>query len=142
MSRYLAIDLGEKRIGVAISDPSRTIAQPLVTLKNRGFKKWVAELRQLCDKYEVIKVIVGVPLTMKGRESQKTREVREIIEELKKRLPAAVEEFDERLTTLQAHATLRTLGKKPHREKSRVDQMAAVHLLQTVLDKEKGGRSS
>jgi len=140
MKRYLAVDLGEKRVGLAISDPSLTIAQPLKTVNFKTTKKLFQEIEGLITSYSVEKIIVGLPLTMKGTYSQKTREVEETIRLMRERFPVGVEAFDERLTTVQAEATLRAMGKKPSRERKRIDQLAAVHLLQCFLDCRSAGR--
>ena len=141
MPRYLGIDLGEKRIGLSISDPTLTIAQPLKTLRFRSMKGLIAEVKEIVDQYDVCKVVIGLPLTLKGTFSQKTDEIVSVAEELGKALdPLPVEMYDERLTTMQAHSTLRTMGKKPSQERDRVDQLAAMHLLQNYLDREKTRR--
>ncbi|NOX35973.1 MAG: Holliday junction resolvase RuvX [Calditrichaeota bacterium] len=136
MSRYLGIDFGEKRIGVAISDPSRTIAQPLKTITYTHMDAAIHEIDALVQEYAVVKIVVGLPVTLKGTDSRKTTEVREFIQQLQQVVSVPVEAFDERLTTLQAHRSLHQMGKKPSRERKRVDQLAAVHLLQNFLDRE------
>lgn len=141
MARYLAIDLGEKRIGLAISDPTFTIAQPYKTIPFKNLKQLVKDLKQVIHDKEISKVIIGLPLTLKGTFSQKTTEVDEIITELQERLkPVPVVKFDERLTTIQAHSTLKQMGKSPSRHRERVDQLAAMHLLQNYLDRENNWR--
>ncbi len=140
MKRYLAVDLGEKRVGLAISDPSLTIAQPLKTLPFRTTEKLFEEIEALIISHSVQKIIVGLPLTMKGTYSRKTHEVEETINAMRERFSVKVEAFDERLTTVQAEATLRALGKKPSRERKKIDQLAAVHLLQCALDCRQGGK--
>ncbi len=137
MSKYLALDYGEKRIGLAISDPTRTIARPYQTLTVTSLKKLISKLQKIIESENITKIIVGLPLTLKGTDSRKTEEVREFVRELQSRLSVPVETADERLTTVQAHSTLHALGKKPSKHRDRVDQYAAVHLLQTILDKEK-----
>ncbi len=137
MSKYLALDYGEKRIGLAISDVTRTLARPYKTISVTNFKALVKELREIITQEGVSKIIVGLPLTLKGTDSRKTEEVRLFIDQLQHQLSVPVVTADERLTTVQAHATLHALGKKPSRHRDRVDQYAAVHLLQTVLDQEK-----
>ena len=140
MSRYLGIDFGEKRIGLAISDPSRTIAQPLKTIVYQTLNNAFQEIHRVLQDYAVEKIIVGLPVTLKGSDSPKTRETRAFIERLRHRVTVPVEAFDERLTTLQAHRSLRAMGQKPSRKKDKVDQLAAVHLLQSFLDLETNQR--
>lgn len=135
MSRVLALDLGEKRVGVAISDPTKTIAQPLKTLPFKTVKNLVSDLVELLDAYTVEKIVVGFPITMKGTHSAKTKEIKQIFDELTSAIPTPMELFDERLTTALAHGTLRQLDKKPSKERDRIDQLAAMHILQIYLDR-------
>jgi putative Holliday junction resolvase len=137
MERYLGVDLGEKRIGLAISDPTLTIAQPLKTIIFKKFKTLVSDLEAVIESYSVSKIIVGLPITMKGTYSQKTHDTVAMIEKLKDAISIPIEMLDERLTTVQAHQTIRQMGKKPSQERDKVDQFAAVHLLQNYLDQER-----
>ena len=79
-------------------------------------------------------IIIGFPLTMKGKFSEKTTEVKNIFEEVKSRIPIPMELYDERLTTILAHNTMHQLDMKPSKERDKVDQLAAMHLLQNYLD--------
>jgi putative Holliday junction resolvase len=142
MERYLGIDLGEKRVGLAVSDPTLIIAQPLKTLQFTKITKLIQELREIIDEYYVSKIIVGLPLTLKGTYSQKTREVMEMVEKMREKISVPIVTFDERLTTVQAHQTMLQMGKKPSRRRDKVDQLAAVHLLQNYLDQESYRRES
>ena len=137
MERYLGVDLGEKRIGLAISDPTLTIAQPLKTIIFKKFKTLVSDLEAVIESYSVSKIIVGLPITMKGTYSQKTHDTVAMIEKLQDAISIPIEMLDERLTTVQAHQTIRQMGKKPSQERDKVDQFAAVHLLQNYLDQER-----
>lgn len=140
--RYLGIDLGEKRVGLAVSDPTLTIAQPLKTLKLTKFTRFIQELREIIDEFHVSKIIVGLPLTLKGTYSQKTHEIMEIIEKMRQKISVPIVAFDERLTTVQARQTMLQLGEKPSRRRDKIDQMAAVYLLQNYLDQESFRRKS
>jgi len=140
MARYLGIDLGEKRVGIAISDPSGIIAQPLKTIPFQSQKQLLQEIRGLLKEYDIAKIVVGLPLTMKGTDSEKTREVRQFAEALSQSVSVPVHFMDERLTTIQAHSTMHQIGKKPSRHRERVDQLAAQFILQTFLDQEKNRR--
>lgn len=137
MERYLGVDLGEKRVGLAISDPTLTIAQPLKTIIFKKFKTLVSDLEAVIESYSVSKIIVGLPITMKGTYSQKTHDTVAMIEKLQAAISIPIEMLDERLTTVQAHQTIRQMGKKPSQERDKVDQFAAVHLLQNYLDQER-----
>ncbi len=136
------MDLGEKRIGIAISDPTQTIAQPLKTIPFKTIKGLISDISGILDDYEIDKIIVGFPLTLKGKFSIKTREVEEIFNKLKSELSTSMQLFDERLTTALAHGTMRQLDKKPSMERDKIDQLAAMHLLQNYLDRELNLRDS
>jgi len=135
LGRILALDLGEKRIGVAISDPTKTIAQPLKTIPFKTIKGLISDLIELLNEHTIEKIIVGFPLTLKGTYSAKTKETEKVFNELNGALSTPMELFDERLTTAMAHETLRQLDKKPSKERNRVDQLAAMHMLQIYLDR-------
>ncbi|MFZ0391056.1 MAG: Holliday junction resolvase RuvX [Calditrichia bacterium] len=140
MSRYLGIDFGTKRVGLAVSDPTRLIAQGVTTLTYHSQKHLITQLRKFVDEHEIVKIIVGLPLSMSGKDSQKTVEVREFAETLRGKFTQPVEFMDERLTTVMAHQTMHLMGKKPGRNKEKVDLLAAQNILQIYLDKEKGLR--
>ncbi|OGB67011.1 MAG: hypothetical protein A2Y94_10290 [Caldithrix sp. RBG_13_44_9] len=137
MARYLAIDYGSKRCGLAISDPTFTIAQKLKTLNFTSIAKLISELRQIIEEYQVVKIILGLPLNLQGQDSEKTREVRNIAGKLTAQLPVPVILFDERFSTSRAEQVLHLLGKKPSRSREYIDQLAAQDILQTYLDQEK-----
>ena len=134
MGRILAIDLGTKRVGIAMSDPTLTIAQPFKTIIFSNIKTFVQDLLEIAKSYEIEMIIIGFPLTMKGKFSEKTTEVKNIFEEVKSRIPIPMELYDERLTTILAHNTMHQLDMKPSKERDKVDQLAAMHLLQNYLD--------
>jgi putative pre-16S rRNA nuclease len=137
MARYLAIDYGHKRCGLAISDPTFLIAQKLKTVNFISVSKLITELRQIIKEYQISKIILGLPLNLKGEDSEKTREVRQIARKLTDELPIPVILFDERFSTSRAEQVLHMLGKKPSRNREYIDQLAAQDILQTYLDQEK-----
>ncbi|MBN2365193.1 MAG: Holliday junction resolvase RuvX [Calditrichaeota bacterium] len=137
MPRYLGIDFGEKRVGLAMSDPTLTIAQPLRTIRYHSLKELINQLKTVVNEFSIEKIVCGLPLTMKGTDSRKTTEVREFVEKLQNRINIPVVLFDERMTTVQAQMTLQQLGKKPSRNREIIDQIAAQFILQTFLDHEK-----
>ncbi len=140
MARYLGLDYGEKRIGVALSDPTGFLAQPLKTIHYRSQKEAIAEIVRIVLEQEVAGVVLGLPLGMSGQDTEKTREVRQFAEKLRARLPVPLELLDERLTTRQAQQTLRQMGKKPSKHRNIIDQMAAQYILQTFLERRSGGK--
>ena len=135
--RYLAIDYGEKRVGLALSDPTRTIAQSLETIVYQSRKNLIAILKEIISQQNVKKIILGLPLTMKGSDSEKTIDVRKFGAELENQIDIPLVFFDERLTSIQAQQIIRQFGKKPSKHRAKIDQIAAGILLQTYLDQEK-----
>jgi putative holliday junction resolvase len=140
VARILAVDFGARRVGLAISDPSATIAQPLTVLTRRAGKRPpVQAIADLAIEHDVSHIVVGLPLTLAGDESDWTREVREFGEKLGARAGVGVTFADERLSSVAANRAVRSLGlKKSEREqKDRVDTAAAILILQAHLDRRK-----
>ncbi|MGH7443584.1 MAG: Holliday junction resolvase RuvX [Longimicrobiales bacterium] len=137
MSRILAVDYGERRVGLALSDPTRMIASPLPTiLRKRGKRAPVQQIADLAAANEVTAFVVGLPLTLEGTESDWTQEVRAFGEKLAARAGLPVTFIDERLTSVAAERAVRSLGlpKRERERKDRIDAAAAVLILQIHLD--------
>jgi len=136
MGRTIALDYGERRIGVALSDPTRTIASPLVTLQRRAGKRppW-PEIARLIEENEVDEAVVGLPLDLAGDESEWTAEVRRFGDDLARRTGLPVHWIDERMTSVMAERSVRGMGlKKSQREqKERIDSAAAALILEGWL---------
>ncbi|HEU4558047.1 MAG TPA: Holliday junction resolvase RuvX [Longimicrobium sp.] len=136
MPRTMALDYGERRIGVAVSDPLRMIASPLATLQRRAGKRppW-AEITKLVEEQEVDEAVVGLPLDLSGDETEWTREVREFGEDLARRTGLPVNYVDERMTSVAAERAVRGMGlKRSEREqKERIDAAAAALILAAWL---------
>lgn len=132
----MALDYGERRIGVAVSDPLRMIASPLATLQRRAGKRppW-AEITKLVEEQEVDEAVVGLPLNLSGDETEWTREVREFGEDLARRTGLPVNYVDERMTSVAAERAVRGMGlKRSEREqKGRIDAAAAALILSAWL---------
>ena len=138
MPRILGIDYGTRRIGLALSDPTATISQPLPTLTRRAGKRApVGAIAQIATENEVSEIVVGLPLSMEGEESEWTAEVREFGAKLALRAGVEVFYLDERMTSVRAEQAVRGIGlKKSDREsKERVDAAAAMLILQNYLDR-------
>ncbi len=133
--RILALDIGEKRIGLAISDEMGLLAHPVKTLKWENKEKLVSDLEQIIREKNIIELVIGMPYNMKGLYSKKTEEIQEIKNFLASTLKISIVEEDERLTTKMAERTLHDLGKKPSRNRDKIDQIAAMHILQSYLDR-------
>jgi putative holliday junction resolvase len=140
--RVLAIDLGERRIGLAVSDPTRTIASPLTTLTRRPGKRppW-AELERVVHDREISQVVVGLPLDLSGEETAWCAEVRDFASALARRTGLDVRFLDERLTSVMAERVVRSSGlrRKQREEKKRIDETAAAIILQTFLELQRSG---
>ena len=137
MGRILAVDHGERRIGVAISDPTRLIAQPLPTIvRRRGRRPPFVVIQELIREWEVERVVVGLPLESSGREGTQAEQARDFGEGLARRAGVPVEYWDERLTSVRARREIGAmdLARSSRREKERVDAMAATLILQSYLD--------
>mgnify|MGYP001584718187 FL=1 len=133
--RVLAVDWGQRRFGVAVSDPSRLIAQPLVTLTRRPKQRApVAAVLALITRHDIAEVVVGLPLTPEGEEGAAARAARDFGAALVRRSGRPVTFWDERLSTARALRAAREAGVKDRDSRGRIDQMAAVVILQSWLD--------
>ena len=134
-ARALGVDLGDVRIGLAVSDVLGMIAQPLDTLACVGPKKDVQRVAARAIELEVSLVVVGLPLMMSGDESERSLAAREFARQLERRVgKIRVELQDERLTTVEAERTMIANGIRRRQRKSKVDPIAAALILQGYLD--------
>lgn len=134
-TRVLAVDYGERRIGLAISDPSRTIASPAGhILRRAGKRPPVAELIRRMVALEANEVVLGLPLDGNGDETPRCAEVRLVGSAIGERTGAAVRYVDERFTTAAALRAIRELGGSTEGRKGDVDALAATVLLQHALE--------
>lgn len=142
--RVVAFDLGDRRIGVAVSDPFGTIAQGRDTLLRDGESyPWRAMLG-VVEEAEAVRVVVGDPLHLDGSSGERSRAARAFADELAERTGLPVDLQDERLTSVQAERTMRETGRTgKRRRKEDVDRLAAVIILQAWLDgaAARGGRA-
>lgn len=137
MSRALGIDLGSKRIGVAMSDGERRVATPLTTIERRAERvDDHGAVAELVSEYAAGVVVVGLPLSLDGTEGPAARAVLEEVAEMRRSLGVPVETIDERFSTVTANARLRERGLRRRRASAVVDQAAAAVLLQAWLDRE------
>jgi putative Holliday junction resolvase len=132
--RLLGIDLGDKRIGLAISDPSGTIATPLGFIARRkGKRPPIAELVERARALETTAFVVGLPLDEDGNETARSEEARHIAAELEKRTQMKAHLLDERFTTAAALRAVREMGGSVRGRKGDVDALAATLLVQHAL---------
>ncbi len=131
--RWLGLDLGHVRIGVALSDSLGLTAQPLMVLQSQGTQQDMIAIGQLVDQHEVAQVIVGLPINMDGTESKQTQKIRDFAGKLAGRLNVPMFFVDERLTSKQAERMMRESGVKAKNQRGKVDQVAAALLLESAL---------
>lgn len=135
MRRVMAFDYGLRRVGVAVSDPLRIIANPLNTLQIKNQKDALEQIMELCREYEPELMIVGYPIGTGGNKTEQTRIVDDFITELKKQSGLEVLIWDERFTSVEALSRLREQGIRiRENNKGLVDQMSARIMLQEYLD--------
>ncbi len=134
MKRILALDYGDRKIGVAISDPLQIIAKPLIVIDNLNYKNNLNEIEKLIIDYNVDKIIVGLPLTLKNKKSIQTEKVLTFINQLESDLELPIIAYDERLTSQIAKQSLVKQGIKTGHNKKDVDKTAAAIFLQNYLD--------
>ncbi|MCG0277735.1 MAG: Holliday junction resolvase RuvX [Thermanaeromonas sp.] len=133
--RIMGLDVGEKNIGVAVSDPLGWTAQGVTTIRRRGkLEEDLEAILRLAKEYRVERVVVGLPRNMNGSLGPQARKVLEFIEALEERLQLPVVPWDERLTTSAAERVLITADLSRRRRKSVIDRLAAVLILQSYLD--------
>ena len=131
--RVLALDIGEKRVGVAVSDPSGRVATPVKTIPATDLTD-TATLRRLIEDYEPELIVVGLPLSLDGTEGPQARRVRAIGEGLSARLEISVEFTDERLSSSQAARAMQEAGVSERDGRGKLDAVAASLFLQAWLD--------
>ena len=139
--RLLAVDWGERRIGLALSDETQTLAQPLATLTRRAGKRFpMAQLLEHVTKHHVVGIVVGLPLDEAGAEGDAAHTARALADDIKRRVSGDLEVrmWDERMTTARVLAAVREMGGSTRGRKEDVDAMAAALLLQHYLDTQKG----
>jgi putative Holliday junction resolvase len=130
----MALDLGEKRIGIAISDPTRTIAAPHSVLSRRSRADDFAHFARLIEESAITQLVLGLPITLGGEEGQRAAWVRDYAAELAACVAVPIAFQDESLTTVEATAALHAQGRRGKKVKERVDAVAAALILQAYLD--------
>jgi len=132
--RVLAIDHGTKRMGIALSDPSGTVATPLAYIPAEPFAPFLARLKELIREKEVELILVGMPRNMDGSYGPAAAKVQEFVAVLKENIAVPIQTWDERLTSAQANRFLLQADVRRKDRKEKVDKAAAAILLQSFLD--------
>ena len=133
-SRFIALDVGQKRIGVAVSDISGRVALPLQVIIHSSFKTDAKTIAELVAQYQVEVIVVGYPLTLNGEPGPQSRIVEAFISKALAALPVKIERWDERLTTVTAEKDLIRAGVKRKKRRGLIDAAAATIILQSFLD--------
>jgi putative holliday junction resolvase len=144
-ARYLGLDVGSRRIGVAVSDELGLTAQPVLTLERRGSgaanrREDLRSLARLCRRFGVAGIVVGNPLHLSGESSPRAAKTRAFAAELGELTGLPIHMSDERLTTQQAHEILYEAGHERQKHGKVVDQVAATLILQSFIDEEQRNR--
>ena len=140
MSRAIGLDVGDKTIGVAVSDPLGITAQGITTIERVGIRKDTTAVMDLMKEYDCDTVVIGLPLKLDGSDSPQTEKVREFREKLENKLRSTglgntrIEYYDERLTTAMAERVLIEADVSRSKRKTVIDKQAAVIILQSYLD--------
>lgn len=129
--RVLGLDLGEKRIGVSISDEGRKIARGLKRIIVRNKEEAVREIKEICQKERVFKIVVGLPLTLEGKEKKQAEVVRKLSQKIKKETGLPLIFLDERFSSKEAERILKEEGARGAKEK--IDIVSAILILESYL---------
>lgn len=130
----MGLDVGNRRIGMAVSDPLGITAQGIETLQRRNKRTDFQQLAKIIRQYNVSAIVVGLPLRLSGAESAQTEKVTAFAEDLRAKFSLPVHLWDERLTSVQANRLLREAELSIEKRAASVDRMAAVLILQSFLD--------
>lgn len=134
IGRIIGLDVGARRIGVAVSDPLGLTAQGLATLQRRNRRFDLGEIRKLLEEYEVQQIVVGNPLRMTGQRGTQAVKMATFAAQLRQAFSIPVHLWDERLSTAEAHRLLDETDIRDSRRRQVIDKMAAVLILQSFLD--------
>lgn len=135
----MGLDVGDKTIGVALSDPMFLIANPLVTIKRKKASLDINRLVELINEYDVEKIVVGLPKNMNNSIGPQSMKVMSFVDLLKKQTDKEIVYQDERMTTLQSERVLIDMDVRRENRKDHIDKIAASFILQTYLDRRKNG---
>ena len=139
MGRMMSIDYGDKRVGIALSDPMHTISYPLCVIKQVNEENVINQIVQILEEKEVEKIIIGLPLSMSGKYSEQTKKVisfKELLIQklLDQNIDMVVDTIDERLSSISAKNIMIQQGIKTGHNKGKIDKLSAAIILQEYLD--------
>lgn len=135
MERIMGLDIGDKTIGVAVSDPMLITAQGLKTINRENIKKDIDEIINLIREYNITKIVIGLPKNMNNTIGPQGEKVLSFVDKLKEKVDVEIHLQDERLTTVAAEKTLIEGNMSRKKRKKVIDMVAATYILQTYLDR-------
>ena len=135
MSRFLGIDYGTVRIGLALSDPTGTLASPLPFLENQSPQQVTTALSELIQSHQIEGLVIGLPRNMDGTYGPSAQKVRDFIAQIQKSISLPITPIDERLTTAQASKQLSGIGLNQKQLRKKIDSSSACLILQQYLDR-------
>ncbi len=136
MTRCLGLDIGDRKIGVALSDPQGILATPFTIIDRKGSEVDIGAIIDMVSQHQVGRIIVGLPRSMDGSLGKQAEKVEAFANQLRSRIEVPLDFRDERLSTVTAKRLMRAGGAKKHREKVHDDAAAAAVILQGYLDEE------
>jgi putative Holliday junction resolvase len=133
--RVLGLDVGDKTIGVAVSDPLGFTAQGVTTIRRKNLKYDIEEIVKYCNEYQCKTIVVGLPKNMNNTIGPSGEKVLSLCEEIRKSFDGKIEMWDERLTTVAAHRAMLEADLSREKRKKIVDKIAAIYILQGYMDR-------
>ncbi len=134
MNRILAIDFGDVRVGLALSDLTCTISKPFKTINYINIEDLLNQIFEITKENQVNKIVVGIPYNMKGEDTKQTIKVREFVSALENKMDYKIDLIDERLTSSEAEKFMHQMNIKTGHNKDKIDKIAASIILQEYLD--------
>ena len=138
--RILAVDFGERRIGLALSDPLGLTAQGMETWEPKDEEELILKIEEMVAEEGIKRIVVGLPLNMDGSRGPEALKVLKFVERLMEKVKKPVVTWDERLSTISAHRALNDMGRRTKGRKGEVDRLAATLILQAYLDSKENQR--
>jgi len=132
-NRIMALDYGERKIGVALSDSLQMIAYPYKTIDRKKTPNYIGEIKNILEDKEVEAIVVGYPISMSGQETKQTKITMDFINELKNKLNIEIFKYDERLSSKEAARYLKNQNIKTGHNKEKIDQISASIILEQFL---------
>lgn len=139
-NRSMGLDIGDKKIGVSLSDPSRTLASPLTTIIRNSDEQAIGDIIKIVVKHNVEQIVIGLPYSLNGDIGKQARKVLEFKDKISQSIVAEIVMQDERLSSVSANQRLREAGKKGNKLKNEMDSAAATIILQSYLDEKDPNR--